>query len=153
MLSKPRRLQSVGDESMNMEYWCNSTDSGISKCLIKSAVHVTYQFLSVETFFFLRKRINTNLSCTVNWPCYTGPIRTKTIRSATKFHRYLLSKFDDEARGKTPPNCVFICVLRALNLQYVSNLSRKGAIKHRRADIEFVQRIQENNKSQEQKAT
>jgi len=52
-----------------------------------------------------------------------------------------------------PPNCVFICVLRALNLQYVSNLSRKGAIKHRGAGIEFVQRIQENNKSQEQKAT
>jgi len=52
-----------------------------------------------------------------------------------------------------PTHCVFIYVLRALNLQYMSNLSRKGAIKHRGAGIEFVQKIQENNKSPEQKAT
>jgi len=66
MPSKPQRLWSVGDESMNMEYWCNGTDSGISKYLIKSAVHVTYQFLCVETFSFLRKQINTNMSFTVS---------------------------------------------------------------------------------------
>jgi len=35
----------------------------------------------------------------------------------------------------------------------MSNLSREGAIKHRGAGIEFVQRIQKNNKSQGQKAT
>jgi hypothetical protein len=55
--------------------------------------------------------------------------------------------------GHLPPHCVFIYVFRALNLQYMRNLIRGGAIKHRGAGIEFVQRIQENNKSQGQKAT
>jgi len=96
-----------------MEYWCNGTDRGKPKYLIKSTVLVTYQFLCVETFlFFLRKRIYTNLSFAVSLPCYTGPIRTKIIRYATKFHRYLFSKFDDETRGKaltSPIACSFMC--------------------------------------------
>jgi len=105
-----------------MEYWCNGTDSGTPMYLTKSVIHVTYQFLVSKHYFFLRKRVNTNLSFTVRCYCYTGQIRTKIVRSATKFHRYLFSKFDDETRGKIPPHCVFIYVLRALNLQYMSNL-------------------------------
>ena len=38
-----------------MEYWCYGTDRGTPKYLIKSAIHVTYQFLCVETLFFFKE--------------------------------------------------------------------------------------------------